>query len=254
MDNIWTPERIENYKNASEYTFFHRKLSVLAEPYLDENQTMADIGCGPALIDFWLAPMVSELTAIDSDPAAIDYLNTYLDAIFITNRGVADKIIPRLAGVDDLRDESWDIVLLSFFGLNEEYLEKLLPLARRRILIFMHGRPDTTGPIALASLDDGGKFAAPEMEAYLEKKGLAYRKKTMEMQFGQPFKSIEDIHAFLSSCGDSAYYGDSAGFEKSMADAEERIVKTGRFDYPYYLPKSISVAMFVISATREESV
>jgi hypothetical protein len=264
VSNIWTPEKIENYKSASEYTSFHRKLSVLAEPYLDERWTLADIGCGPGLIDYWLASMVVNIDAIDNDPVAIEYLTKSLDDAYIMNRSAAEKIKPRLATVDELGGESWDVVMACFFGANEETLEKILPLARRRILIFMHGRPDASGP--LAACDDGGKFSAVEMESYLDKKGFVFKKNVMEMQFGQPFKTIEDIHAFLSAYGDESKEsvegevseGDNERKElsscgksvdesvKRMTDAEERIVKTNRFDYPYYLPKSISVALFIV--------
>jgi hypothetical protein len=259
LSNIWTPEKIENYKRASEYTSFHRKLSVLAEPYLDERWTLADIGCGPGLIDYWLAPMTAGIDAIDSDLAAIEDLTARVDDVFVTNRAIAEKIKPRVASVDELAGESWDVVMLSFFGVNEKVLKMVLPLAKRRALIFMHGRPDPAGP--LAALYDGEKFVAAEMEAFLKERGFTFKKSVMEMQFGQPFKTIEDIHAFLSEYGEKAdreiecidfnFDGDMDDETiKRITDAEERIIKTNRFDYPYYLPRSISVALFIILVGR----
>ena len=239
MSNKWTPDLIENYKNASEYTSFHRKLSVLAEPYLDEKWSLADIGCGPALIDYWLAPMVASIDLIDNDPEVISYLSDYLDDVFMKNRATADKIKPILADFHELEDERWDVVMMSFFGVTEEGLQKAMSCANHRVLIFMHSRPDTAGPFA--ALDDGNKLSASAMEAYLTENNYAYKKNVIEMQFGQPFKSIEQIHDFLSS------YGEGDDFDKRMTDIEERIINTNRFDYPYYLPKSISVALFIIS-------
>jgi SAM-dependent methyltransferase len=246
VSTIWTSEKIENYKSASEYTSFHKKLSVLAEPYLDERWTLADIGCGPGMIDYWLAPMVAGIDAIDSDPVVIGYLTARLDDVFVTNRNAADKIKPRLASVEELDGESWDVVMMSFFGVNKEMLETVLPLARRRVLVFMHGRPDTAGP--LAALDDGNKFSASELEEYLKERKFHYRKNTIEMQFGQPFKTIESIQDFLKAYGMNVRSDEPFDDEaiKRMTDAEERIIKTNRFDYPYYLPKSISVALFII--------
>ena len=242
VGTIWTQERIDNYKSASEYTSFHRKLSVLAEPYLDENWTMADIGCGPGMIDYWLAPMVKSIDAIDRDPAALEYLTANLDEIFATNRNIANKIKPRLASLNDLTGESWDVVFMSFFGMSSDVLDQVLPLAARRALIFIHGRPENAGP--LSDLDKGENYTVPQMEAYLKENNYTFKKNVMEMQFGQPFKRLEDIHSFLSS------YGEGDDFEKRMTDAEERIIKTNRFDYPFYLPKSISVALFIISASQ----
>jgi SAM-dependent methyltransferase len=242
VSTFWTPERIDNYKSASEYTSFHRKLSVLAEPYLDENWAMADIGCGPGMLDYWMAPMVKSIDAIDNDTAAIDYLTNKLEEIYITNRNISNKIRPRLASLEDITDEMWDVVLLSFFGVNEYVLKKVLPLANRRLLIFIHGRPDTAVPFSAEK--DGNTFTVSEMEKFLKEKNYSYKKNVMEMQFGQPFKSIGDIHSFLSS------YDGGDDFEKRKMDAEERIIKTNRIDYPYYLPKSISVALFIISALQ----
>ena len=239
----WTPEKIEDYKQASEYSAFHRKLSVLAEPYLDESWTLADIGCGPGLFENWLAPMVATIDAIDIDKCAIDDLQTRLDDVFMTSKSVAEKVTPMLAGVDDLAGDLWDAVLLSFFGINEEVLAKVLPLAKRRLLIFMHARPDAVGP--LAAIDGGDKFYAPQMEDYLKEEGLAFKKTVMEMQFGQPFKKLSDIHTFLAA------YGIDEN-DRRATEAEERIIKTNRFDYPYYLPKSLSVALFIISVGKGE--
>ena len=262
MSVIWTPEKIENFRRASEYTAFHRKLSVLAEPYLDERWTLADIGCGPGLIEKWLAPMVASIDAIDIDKAAIGDLEARLDDVFLTNRAVADKVRPRAAALEELEGESWDVVMMGFFGIDEESLGKALRLATRRALVFMHGRPDTAGP--LAASDDGEKFSAAQMEAFLEENGYTYKKTVLEMQFGQPFKTIEDIHAFLSEyglqadreiecmdIGEDGFADDEV--VKRVARAEERIIKTNRFDYPFYLPKSISVALFIILVGRGAS-
>jgi SAM-dependent methyltransferase len=245
VGTFWTPRKIENYRQASEYTAFHEKLSVLAEPYLDERWTMADIGCGSGLLDIWLAPMVAHIDAIDSDRTAIDDLSARLDDVFQTSRDAAEKIRPRAASFEDLRGESWDVVTMSFFGMNEEVLDMVMPLAKRRALIYMHGRPDSAG--FLAPANGGEKFSAAEMEAYLNKRDFVFKKSAMEMQFGQPFKSIEDIHRFLSELRERGARKTPVDVvSKRIADIEERIVKTDRFDYPYYLPKSVSVALFII--------
>jgi hypothetical protein len=133
---------------------------------------------------------------------------------------------------------------MNFFGMNEEVLSKALPLAKKRVLIYMHGRPQTFGP--LSDIREGGNWGVSETEGYLKKNKYAFRKNIVEMQFGQPFKTLDAIHAFLTSYGD----GDDEELEKKMMEAEDRIIKTNRFDYPYYLPKSISVALFIISASN----
>ena len=250
---IWTPGKIESYKQASEYSSFHKKLSVLAEPYLDKGWSLADIGCGPGLLALQLAPMVASIDAIDNDRVAIDDLTARLDDVALTSKSIADRIRPRLASIGDLKGESWDAVSTCFFGVNEEVLEAALPLAKRRAFIFMHGRPDADGP--LAAMNDGNKFSASEMEAFLKRNKFVFKKSVMEMQFGQPFRKIEDIHSFLEEYKEffeiqGAEYDPERCVERRVTDVEERIIKTKRYDYPYYLPKSISVALFIIRTAQ----
>jgi len=245
----WTPGKIENYKQASDYASFHKKLAILAEPYLDSEWTMADIGCGPGLLALQLAPMVCSVDAIDNDRVAIEDLKKNLDDVATRDRRTAEKIWPRLASIEDVKYESWDVVTLSFFGLNEEILDTVLTLAEQRAFIYMHGRPDADGPIA--SYDDGFKFSPAEMEEYLEEREFIYKKNVIEIQFGQPFRGISDIQRFLmeyrvriETRGTENEMQDN--IEKRFADIEERIIQTNRLDYPYYLPKNISVALFII--------
>jgi len=265
LDFHWTPQRIEHYRQASEYTAFHKKLSVLVQPYLDTKWTLADLGCGPGFLDFHLAPMVAEITAVDCDPGAISALDAELDARFYTNqRRVTEKIHTRLGDALALEGQSWDVVLLSFFGLNDGLLRKLLPLARRRALIFMHAHnvsPGFEGFGASVPSNRDDKFSSDELERWLQNENYSFKKTVMEMQFGQPFKTIEDIHTFLDGLSGSQTGGGSctslgaAGTDakpggdaiRRRADAEERIVKTDRFDYPFYLPRSIRVALFIVA-------
>ncbi|MDR2157324.1 MAG: hypothetical protein LBO81_06050, partial [Clostridiales Family XIII bacterium] len=102
---------------------------------------------------------------------------------------------------------------------------------------------------------------------YLTRSGCKYKKTVAELQFGQPFKTIEEIHAFLDSFpgsnapapeipdpSDTAFptpedvpaIGDGFDPEKYALSAEERIIKTNRYDYPYYLPRSLNVAIFIV--------
>jgi len=245
----WTTEKIERYKQASDYTLFHKKLSVLAEPYLDREWSLADIGCGSGLLAMYLAPMVASIDAIDNDGVAIADLEARLDDVRFTDRMTAEKIRPRLAAMEDLEGESWDVVTLSFFGVDDTLLKTVLPLAKERALIYMHGRHDAEGP--LASLDDGDKFLVADMEKYLLQNDYIYKKNVMEMQFGQPFRDIDDIHKFLMAYRVHLELSETEAsrnydVEKLISDAEEKIIQTKRFDYPYYLPKSTSVALFII--------
>jgi hypothetical protein len=157
------------------------------------------------------------------------------------NKKVVEKINPILADAEGLGDFKWDVVLMDFFGADEVLLENLLSLARKRCLIFTYGREPAWG--FPDSNEGSDRLTAEELEALLESKGYAFKKTAMEMQFGHPFKTMEDIHEFLNSVGLESLDEDAV---KKIVSAEERIIKTNRYDFPYYLPRSINVALFIV--------
>ena len=244
MNEFWTSEKLESYKQASDYSSFHKRLAVLAEPYLEEKWTMADLGCGPGLLSLQFAPMVAKITAIDNDELAISDLQARLDDVFLTDKTTADRIQPVFGDVRELDDEKWDVVLSSFLGVDEQLLDDILPRANKLALIYTRGRKESQEFSYLPDSKESAKLDVGGIEAYLDSKQYAYKKSVLEMQFGQPFKTIEDIHAYMAA----QYTGDVPDEEalKRIAAAEESIVKSNRFDYSYYLPKSISVALFIV--------
>jgi hypothetical protein len=138
-------------------------------------------------------------------------------------------------------------------------MDRLLSMANRRgvIITYEYGRGGRFDPIPMGER----RQSAAEIEAHLESKGYGFRRSVVDLQFGQPFKTIDDIHAFLDSYRvDAADFGlsdiscddalapDEGGFdlERMVFSDEDRIIRTKRYDYPYYLPRSLRVAIFVV--------
>jgi hypothetical protein len=249
------------FRQASEFTKFHKKLSVFIKPYLNPKWTMADIGCGLALLDFELADSVLSITAIDKDASALAEVDKHIDEELAANKNEALKIETMLKDAHELGDEQWDVVLMSFFGAFGEERDDLLSLARHRGIIITHAR-DQRGrydPIPTPGTEGS---SADKLEAHLKKRGYSYRKSVVDMQLGQPFKTIEDIHEFLDdynmdkslldltggtdAAPGTAEPGGEWNAETLKYSAEDRIIKTQRYDFPYYLPRNLSVAIFVV--------
>jgi hypothetical protein len=114
---------------------------------------------------------------------------------------------------------------------------------------------------------DKPKMTDKEMADYLTTKGYGYRKSIMELHFGQPFRTLDEIHEFIDyktnklretgSGRVNAREGGSARLYETETDSdfdadlfaysvEERIIKTKRYDYPYYLPHNLRIAIFII--------
>jgi len=223
----WTEKNIKQYREASVYTAFHEKLSALAEPWLDASWTLADMGCGPGLLDFFLAPKVSKITAIDSEEAAIESLRAETDA-----RGTTGRIDPVLRDFRDLdAGERWDAVLLAFVGVDARLLDDLIGRAKKRALLFVRPRP----PIP----DEPEILGAPETERHLTEQGYSFGKIVTELEFGQPFRGAHDAEEYLAELARQD--------EKKALEARERIVRAERPDYMYYLPKSVEVSFFPVT-------
>jgi hypothetical protein len=203
--------------------------------------------------------MVKHIFAVDVSETAIKELEKRLDDLYYTRREDAEKIEAFVADAENLGDLRADVMLLSFFGANRKILDSVFERAGRRAIIIMRGR-DAVGIDMIR--DSHSEFSSVETEAYLEEKGYRYKKNTMEMQLGKPFRTIGEIHRFLGEYGQSLYRDDADcislgegcesidGIEAKVAGAEERIIKTNRFDFPYYLPKSINVAIYIVVKTQ----
>ncbi|MDR0850868.1 MAG: class I SAM-dependent methyltransferase [Clostridiales Family XIII bacterium] len=251
-------DRFLNFNQASAFTSFHRKLAVLIEPYLDRQWTMADVGCGLALLDFEIADKVRSIDAIDIDEAIVKEIDSHIDCEAILGHNAVEKIHPRLLDSTDLGDQTWDIVLASFYGKSLSELDELIGHAKHRAIFILHGRR----PNGRFDPYDGdsGEITAEELEPYLVQQGYRFKKTVAELQFGQPFKTIEDIHNFLARYKAQGHSADAvfkippvsempfAEFdaENHMLSTEERIIKTDRYDFPFYLPNNFCVGIFAI--------
>jgi hypothetical protein len=268
-------DKYKLFRQASEFTGFHKKLGVLIEPYLNERWTMADIGCGMAMLDFHLMSSVRSIKAIDIDEAALAEVERRIDEELATNHNDARKIETLHRDAYELSDERWDIVLMSFFADSPAIVDRMLSLADRRGVIVMHGHE--RGGIFDPVRDDKPRMTVQQMEDYLTSKGYGYRKSMIDLQFGQPFRTIKEIHEFLgdnvdSGCeadiiegiGDDIPDGEEAfdapdvaggadrngggvfDIDNLVYSAEDRIIKTKRYDYPYYLPRNLHTALFIV--------
>jgi len=262
-------DKITMFKQASEFTSFHKKLGILIKPWLDKSWTVLDVGCGLALLDFEIADSVKSITALDQNEKLIDEINSKIDSDLTAGYETAGKIFTQCCDAKDIEGE-WDVVLMSFYGAGFEELKKLMGFARHRVIIIVHGRA-ANGIFDPPTLKRKRR-TAEELEEFLEKQGYRFRKTMAEMQFGQPFRSIDDIHSFLQNfkgidaeniLADSCLKNDDGepeeeieipfrdednqfDLDRLVASTEERFVKTDRYDYPYYLPRNLSVGIFCV--------
>ncbi|MDR2486544.1 MAG: class I SAM-dependent methyltransferase [Clostridiales Family XIII bacterium] len=252
------PDRNTMFRQASEYTSFHKKLGVMIRPFLREEWDALDAGCGLGLLDLELAPCLRSIQAVDIDADKIRFLEDMIGGELARGHEHAARIEPQCADASAL-DGSWDVVIMSFFGGDQALTERLVGMARHRAVLIVHGR-DSNGVFDPPPRRPGERLIADELDTLLKEKGFRFRRIDAEMQFGQPFQTIEGIHAFLDRLMSRKSLGTQetgvpkggdgslgcSGIESLIAGAEESIIRTNRYDYPYYLPRNMAVGVFVV--------
>jgi hypothetical protein len=246
-------EKQDYFTQAVEYTAFYKKLAVLISPYLDSNWSLADIACGRAEIDLELAEHVNSISAVDRDPLALAKLDALIDNLTSHHGydGAEAKIVTLQAEAEALPDLIWDAMLFSFYMPALDKLIEIFAHARHRCILIVHeprrgGRFDPMPEYSPL-------ITADELDAWLKTSGHHYNRDEASMQFGQPFKSIEDIHLYIEDYIRRSVASRVGGSDRPALDSEllmlsieDSIEKTGRHDFPYYLPNNFHVNIFII--------
>ena len=226
MNFSWNEDTMRWYMAADEYTGFFKNIAETISPMLQGAKSFCDVGCGLALTDFALYPLLERIDCVDINEVVLDSVKKRAKALGIHN------IFPRKADADELKGR-WDVVFVSFFGGLD--LDKYLPLCKK--LIAVVGVNATKGIYP----QKGHKFKKAEVtdvKDYLEKKGLSYRLICRKFEFGQPFTSLDDAMAFLNS------YSEGIKKEEAESFLSENMVKTKSEKYPLFIPRMKSLGIF----------
>lgn len=225
----WDENSSRRFLDASVYSGFHKALARKIIPYLYPDDTLCDIGCGLGRLDLELAPHVSEILAIDVSEYAVNTLKR--DA----NRAGLKNISVRCGDAAELTS-GFDVILLSLFGIYDTF--GTLGLCRRRFI-----------RIVSASKKSGlyperhrreVKDAVPLVQNELDAQGIEYKLELCSFEFGQPLRTWQDAASFVLSNAPEAGPGEIDIF------LDENIERTGRGDFPYYLPYLKELGIFII--------
>jgi SAM-dependent methyltransferase len=235
MNFEWTNEKIEFFERASEYTGFHKNLAAIILPHIDSDDTLIDVGCGLGLIDFELASYVKSVTAVDTHPAVIQYMQRRIKQSGLCN------IFPRIEDAEALDGETWDVILMSFFGVCDDLLNAMISKAKKRAIVICHDR--TREAVCDSIVPGANRRFADDTERFLNANGYHYDRQVVAFEFGQPLKSEREAIRFWECYASEADAGEKAAHMESFL---KRLIKTENPVYPYYLPKLKQMAVFAV--------
>ena len=227
----WDEQNIRWYLDAAANTGFHKTLAQSVLPYLDQGATLCDIGCGLGRLDLEIAPYVSALTAVDINKNAINILKRDAEALRLHNLHTCIHDAKTLDG-------DFDVLLMSFFG--QPNMPDFQKLRCRKIIRIINTNNNSRFYPERHKCRE--KATVADVSEELNANGAVYKLELHAIEFGQPLRSLRDAELFVKSNAPEAENSEICEF------LNENIVRTGREDFPFYLPNMKELGIFVINA------
>ena len=233
----WNEQTFRWFYEASEYTGYNREMARLLLPRLAGCDTLCDMGCGMALVDFELAPYFQTITCVDVSPEAVRNVKERSETLGVSN-------LQTICSDGMAAQGSWDAVMALFHGDVETMGENYLQKARKKLILVVHGSAyGSTGPekYRVRKCCD-----VDHTRAWLERNQIPYDLELAALEFGQPHRSLEDAVAYTRTFSKAAPETELQDYVRS------HVKETGREDFPLYTPKQRSFGIFTIR--KEDSV
>ncbi len=226
---FWNKKTIELYQNAAEYCKFHQSLVAHITPYLQPTDTILDIGCGHAYIDLLLAKQVAQISCVDIDSAVLAELIKRAP----TNLTIINS------DFESLDIAAHDYVIMSFYGRLTRDYQKIKRFANKGIITIKNIKRtvvEFNDQVQLKRETHG------DVVAFCQQHNIPYQAEILELPFGQPFKTMDDVYLYLKR-----YKPINSGDYEAYL--KENLVALDDPDYRYYLPKLKRIGLAVIETT-----
>ncbi len=202
-------------RNASEYGNHYELLAAELLPYLPKNGHVCDAGCGLGYLSMELAKHCQQVTAVDRSEAALSVLRKNCRA---------ENLHICCGDVFAIKTR-YDAMVMCYFGHTDEIL-RLASRCDGNMLVVR--RDCSQHKFSIGSVERKHQNAN-NLHDELSRLGVAFDTKTLHIELGQPFTSVDDAVDFFRLYNKSAQ-------AVERGEVLRRLVPTGREDYPWYLP------------------
>lgn len=218
----WNEDMVRFMRDAGAYNRdYYARLAAWMAPYLSPEDHTCDAGCGLGFLSLELINYVNHITAVDSSELALNVLreNASDQQNITTICGNINHFTPR---------QKYDDMVFSFFGKMEEISQIAKAQCRGTVFVFKKNYVNhrfTAGeyPVGDDSFENAVKW--------LTERGIPYESDTLLLEMGQPLRSREEARRFFALY----HRGDVSDITDDFL--HERLVETGREDFPLYLPQ-----------------
>jgi hypothetical protein len=250
--NLWTPGIVHFMEDASAQTRYFRELGGIVKAAVPAGSYLCDAGCGMGQLAIELAPWAGGIEAVDRSVNAISYLSGRLAMLGVTN---VAPIASEMQRVRPMRTYDYMVFSLSM-GVEDAYgCARALGVQRFCVVNKVHARMDAERARTATALGHGAPgwqprqltprprrpivydFAA-ELKR-LKRHGYRCSGREVELEFGQPFKSLDEAQWYYRIFRNHTYPG---GIDKYLLASQLEHHEGAAF--PWYLPIQRHLAVF----------
>lgn len=227
----WKPERVAFLRDAAEELGFYDKIADCIAPCIAPEDSVCDAGCGLGYLSMALSRHCTKVTGIDVSAIALDAFRSGIE-----KNGLQDCVEALALDVFRLpEDMMFDDMVFCFFASVEQALKVGAEHCRRKLVLIKkdwESRRFTTDnePIRRIRFHDAKES--------LKRMGVRFESKSVELEMGQPFRSVEDAYRFFQLYS----------VNPDRKAIEDRLMRTDSEDFPLLLSARGRLGIIVIDA------
>ena len=230
MMQLWYKDMVRFMRDASEYGMYNQELAKIVGPQLTKQTHVCDAGCGLGYLSLDLAPYVGRVTSVERNPDAVEVLEDNCRRFGISN------ITSRCGAIQDvIPEEKYDAMVFCFFG----GIHGILETAKRQCCgtVFIITRNYTSHRFSVGS-HPTGSYGYKRSQEVLKELEIPYEEKLFDLEFGQPFRSMEDARKFFE-----LYSKDDDKSDITDEFLRSKVQENDDAHFPFYMPHRRNLAV-----------
>lgn len=231
----WEKDMVRFMRDASEYGDYYSRMAEFLKDKLSPEDSLCDAGCGLGYFAQAVAPYCKRVTAMDISSNAI-----------AVAQELAEKTPNMQAFVADVEsytpEEKFTVVTYGFFGRNEEILRFAKRTCDGKAIVIKRNWKNHRFSLGEKPMPHN---TLPEMERCLKEYDIPYIKESVEMEFGQPFRSEEDAVKFFR-----IYSRDDHPESITFDQIAPRLTEIDHGEYRLYLPQQKNLGILTFDTRR----
>lgn len=225
----WDKTRLTFMQDASAYhpDYYTALWQAIADKLPAVPQSICDAGCGAGFLSLEMAKHCNAVTAVDLSEEATSLLRQ--NAVGISNLTVKTGDIRALPP-----ETPYDAMVFCYFGKTPDILKIAKAQCRGTLVMVTRNYTHHRFSLHPTAFD---RDTAGYCRDCLEKAEIPYDCRLLDLEFGQPFRSLDAAVEFFTLYG---------GAPASAQEVLPRLQKTDDPAFPFYLPSTKKMAVVTV--------